>query len=37
VFANAATSMLDALEWMPEERARRVGRRHFTEHEEEDR
>jgi hypothetical protein len=31
-----ATSMLDALEWLPAERARRVSRRHFTEHEEED-
>jgi hypothetical protein len=37
VYADPATSMLDALEWLPAERARRVGRRHFTEHEEEDR
>jgi hypothetical protein len=37
VLAEPATSMLVALEWMPQERARRVGRRHFTEHEEEDR
>jgi hypothetical protein len=37
VFADPATSMLDALEWMPEEQARRVGSETFTEHEEEDR
>jgi transcriptional regulator with XRE-family HTH domain len=33
LFADPAKSMLDALEWMPEERARRVGRRFFTDQE----
>ena len=29
-FADPAKTMLEALEWMPEERAHRVGRRFFT-------
>jgi hypothetical protein len=29
-FADPAKTMLEALEWMPEQRAHRVGRRFFT-------